>query len=532
MSIERLHTRFIRSPGLLLLVLSCVVVMALHGGPIWSGVGAGFFNGHVWVVSHVAEMLSGSASPETYTMKIGAPEGADLRLIAWVPLIIAAPLSLLLGAPIATWIVTILGFWAAWWVTIKLIQRMSQVNVWVSAGAAATYVFGSFSLGLLANGQLAKLQLWALPLLLLSVDKLIREDGGWLRTAMLVLGASMAMGFTSPSIGLVMPMAVTTWVAVRTPWTRRGLAFGLLGLMLAAVGLLPAYLYHSLPSVGEAGFVPAQPIPGLIPPENLNPVATWKSLVGWDLSWDRSASAINHVGVLGWASIVGGLVAAVRFPRAAATGLSLTFVGIIFALGPEVERQGVRWVLPAAILEEYSYPLSKSGMYYRFTQVAALGLAICMAQLVERIRWLGAVCVVSSLSFGFWVTSDLWPRPIRPIPNAELLALMSDDPLPGAVLEFPLSHIDTEGDHRLLGQIIHQRATSVLPRNIVVRGVPRLERLERLSQSEDAGQALKAEGFRYVILHNPRREQRRFELLSQRLGEPKGNAALAVWTLP
>ena len=109
---------------------------------------------------------------------------------------------------------------------------------------------------------------------------------------------------------------------------------------------------------------------------------------------------------------------------------------------------------------------------------------------------------------------------------------MSDDPLPGAVLEFPLSHIDTEGDHRLLGQIIHQRATSVLPRNIVVRGVPRLERLERLSQSEDAGQALKAEGFRYVILHNPRREQRRFELLSQRLGEPKGNAALAVWTLP
>jgi len=118
------------------------------------------------------------------------------------------------------------------------------------------------------------------------------------------------------------------------------------------------------------------------------------------------------------------------------------------------------------------------------------------------------------------------------VPNAELLQALADDPRDGAVLEFPMAHLDTEGDHRLLAQLVHGRPTSVLPQNIVVRGAPRLEHLTRLSQTEDAVTALQTAGFRYVLLHNPRREQRLLSMLSRRLGEPQGDRALAVWSLP
>ena len=62
------------------------------------------------------------------------------------------------------------------------------------------------------------------------------------------------------------------------------------------------------------------------------------------------------------------------------------------------------------------------------------------------------------------------------------MASIASDPVPGAVLELPLAHLDTEGERRLLGQLIHQRPTTVLARNMVVRGQPRLERLERFQE--------------------------------------------------
>jgi len=527
----QLFREMTQKPYLWAATLTVVAVFALHGGASPVDVGGGFFNGHVWVVSHVSEMLSGSVPLHSFTDKMGAPDGADLRLIAWAPVLIAAPLSWVVGAPVATWVVTILGLWVSWVVVAMLIRRVVDVSTTVALAAASTYVFGAFGLGLLANGQLAKLQLWCLPLLLLCVDKLIR-DVAVLRPALMVLLSSIVMAFTSPSIALVMPPAVGVWVLLRSRWTPRGVWIAGIALIAAAVGLVPAYIYHSLPATGVAGFVPASPVPGLEPPSNLNPVTTWSNLLGMGVRWDRSVSAINHVSAVGGAALLAGVLALVRRPRVAASGLALCVVGVVLALGPEVEASGTTWLFPAALLERFGYPLTESGMYYRFVQVAALGLSICMATLVLWRPMIGYGFMAASLASGVYVTADLWPRVTRPVPNADLLQALADDPREGSVLEFPMAHLDTEGDHRLLAQLVHGRPTSVLPQNIVVRGAPRLEHLTRLSQTEDATTALQTAGFRYVLLHNPRREKRLLAMLSQRFGEPKGNGALAIWLLP
>ena len=436
-----------------------------------------------------------------------------------------------MGAPAATWLATVAGLWLAWVVTAQLVRRVAGVQVWVSLAAASTYVFGAFALGLLANGQLAKLQLWCLPLVLLCADRLIRSEIAVVKVG-LVFVSSLVMAFTSPSVALVMPPALVAWVMARAPHTSGGIKGAACALVAAALGLLPAYLYHSAPPIGVPGFVPAMPIPGLEVPSNLSPVVTGAGLLGLGVHWDRAVAAINHVSAVGLPALLVGLLALVRFPRVAAAGLALSAVGVVLALGPEIQVGGVLWLLPASLLERFDYPLKESGMYYRFVQVAALGLAFCMASLAKRRRWLGHVAIVASLLAGVHATAELWPRPIRSVPNAEILASLAEDPRPGAVLEFPLAHIDTEGDHRILAQIIHGRATSVLPRNIVVRGIPRLERLERKSQSMNAAEALEVEGFRYVLLHRPRRESRLLEALTRQLGSPEGNGRLAIWALP
>ena len=163
---------------------------------------------------------------------------------------------------------------------------------------------------------------------------------------------------------------------------------------------------------------------------------------------------------------------------------ALVVAGAVFALGPTIEAFGFKWLMPAYLKEITRYPITESGMYYRFSQVATLGLALAVCRLGQALprHAVPAVLVIAGINLAENVreTSRLWPRSLTAIPNAELMESMAQDPTQGAVLELPLAHLDTEGERRLLGQLIHRRPTTVLARNMVVRGQPRLERLERL----------------------------------------------------
>ena len=108
---------------------------------------------------------------------------------------------------------------------------------------------------------------------------------------------------------------------------------------------------------------------------------------------------------------------------------------------------------------------------------------------------------------------------------------MAADPVPGAVLELPLAHIDTEGERRLVGQLIHGRPTTVLARNMVIQGQPRLERLSAVLRSPNARRELQQMGVRYVVLHRMRGHRALLQSVSEKLGPPQDDGSLAVWVV-
>jgi hypothetical protein len=512
-------------------LITLVLLVVLHKGWTNGLIGGGFHPGHVWAVDQVAAMLFSGESWSGWTYRIGAPDPVHLRLIGWAPLIVAAPLSKIVGAGAATWIAIGLGFALTVRITSRLLERVTDAQPAVAAAASMVYAFSPFALGVLANGQLAKMQLWCLPLLLLTTERW-KERWDWAR-ALALVGAAAVMGFTSPSVGLVAPVALGVWLILRSEYNRRGVALAGGALALTAFGLAIPWLMHTVEVGGTAGLVPAAPVPGLQHPPALNPVATMGSLLVASGPWDGSRAAINNVAGLGAPALLCALIALALAWRRMALAVGLVAAGAVFALGPSVDAMGFKWVLPAQLMEWSGYPIVESGMYYRFSQVATLGLAVALCHLAAAIPrqaiWVAIIAAGINLAEGVRETRAIWPRPLSPIPHLELMQTMADDPTEGAVLELPLSHLDTEGERRLLGQLIHRRPTTVLARNMVVRGQPRLERLARISTDPSA---LRNAGFRYVLLHSPGRHRQEFQQLEAALGPNQGTRQLGLWVVP
>tara|TARA_B100000530_G_scaffold223545_1_gene143898 strand:- start:343 stop:1965 length:1623 start_codon:yes stop_codon:yes gene_type:complete len=525
-----------RKPLACLAVVVTLMFVVLHRGLGLDNIGGGFHPGHVWVIDQVAQMMQGSESWSGWTQRIGYPEPVFLRLIAWVPLLVAAPVAMVFGAPAAMLFIIVVGLIASAWASAALIQRLTGSGWTASAGAALVYCMGPFALGVMANGQLAKMQLWCLPLVLLCSDKVLREGG----RGLLVLGlflASLAMGFTSPSVGLVAPAALAVLIVFRTLWLDAGAFRAFCVLAVVAVAMCVPFLMHTVEVSGTVGLLPAAPVPGLVAPESLAPVANIAGLFWGAGAWNPEHSAINNVAALGLPAVLALAVALTRPRPSVLLGFSLFLVGVLLALGPSQVWGENRWILPAYLLDIAGYPMQKSGMYYRFVQVAALGLALATASLASRWSKRGWVLAwaVGLLSFmdGVRGTEQIWPRQMKPVASYSLFESMAADPVRGAVLEFPLGHLDTEGERRLVAALIHQRSTTALARNTIVRGTPRLERLAAIIEGRNAEEVLAQAGFRYVLLHRPKEPASRSlrTKLESHLGSPSGDQNLALWVI-
>jgi hypothetical protein len=293
---------------------------------------------------------------------------------------------------------------------------------------------------------------------------------------------------------------------------------------------------HTIEITGTAGLVPAAPVPGLKSPTALSPVATLSSLVWAQGPWNGARMAINNVAGLGLPAVLAGLGAGILLRRKSVLGLGLFVAGSVLSLGPTTLALGYQWLLPSALLEWGGYPLSDSGMYYRFVQLAALGLSISVAQLAHRSpkgsTWVALAIGLLTVGAGIRETKILWPRSLSPIPHQDLYRQMAASKEPGAVLELPLAHLDTEGERRLLGQLIHRRPTTVLARNMVVIGQPRLERLARMLRGRDPSGELSKAGFRYILLHSPASSPSEYESLVSAFGPSIGSRGLGVWVVP
>lgn len=508
------------------------VLIGLHSGWTTGSIGGGFHPGHVWAVDQVAAMLSGAESWSGWTRRIGAPDPVHLRLIGWAPLLFAAPLSWVMDTGYAMWVAMALGFVLTARVTAALLESVSGSDPWVASASAWIYTLSPFALGVLANGQLAKMQLWCLPWILLAADRGLRS-GFTIRRIGAVLIASVVTGFTSPSVGLVVPVALGVWVILRADRNRSGLGASAIALAAVAVGLAVPWLVHTIEVSGTAGLVPAAPVPGLNHPAALSPVATFGTLALATGPWDGIQSAINNVSGIGAVALVAAVPALVVGRWSMRLGASLLAVGGLCSLGPSINAWGYKWVLPAQVMEWTGYPIVQSGMYYRFAQVAALGLALLLCEGCRRLprhAWaVAAVIAALNAAENIRETSTLWPRMLRPIPHAEIMQAMADDPVEGAVVELPLGHLDTEGERRLLGQLVHGRNTTVLARNMVVIGQPRLERIARLVSQPSA---LRSAGFRYILLHEPNRNREALRQLTLIYGQSQGNRQLGMWVVP
>ena len=420
----------------------------------------GFFHGgHVWVLDHVAAVLSGARPPETRSAMLGVPGAVELRPVALVPAAVAALLQPMLG-PVASYdAVLVLSFACAALCAHALLRALGGTP-WACAAAALTYAACPFALGALGSGQLAKIQHWTLPLLLLCWVGAAR--GRWVSAA-LSLPAAAALAFTAPTMALWAPFAGAPWL-LHALWQRRRAGVGpllgataavglALGLTAAVLVLARAWYEPDLPQVDQA-FVPAVRLAGGRVHE-LSPVATlggllWRPADPGRVDW----RTVSHVACLGVPLLVVALPLGLWRAPGRWAALATTLAGALLALGPRLLLSdgpalvaGFELSLPAAGLDALGYPTARSGMYYRAAVLGSLGLAMLLAGGASRVRGGAALAwgvAAAQVGFAVWATGFLWPRPVLPVPGPGLAALAAQDPTPGAVLHLP-ARVDDGG---------------------------------------------------------------------------------------
>ena len=263
-----------------------------------------------------------------------------------------------------------------------------------------------------------------------------------------------------------------------------------------------------------------------------------------ELTASQQASQSVQVAYMGWPVLaVGAAVSVSRFVgRGLGWGTLLT--GAVLSLGPRmagadgfIQREdGQELLLPALLLAELGYPIARSGMYYRFLVLAALGGGLLIAAGSGRRWWLAWLLAAGVVGEGIHETRALWPRPSAPVPGRAALADMAADWSQGAVLAFPLKVDDHGGGEQILLSTLHERPTNGLPRDMQ-RQPPTEDALQWMAEaaaSDNGAAFLRERGVRYVLwlswLRN-RRDDLSLDEVKSVLGEPEQDDGLLWWTL-
>ncbi len=526
--------------------------LALHPGT-HHAVGA-FHDGHVWCFDHIARMLTGELALEPTTRRIGWPGVSQLQLIAWLPAVLAVPLNVLFG-PLAAYNVLLLAApGAAALTTTLLLQRVTGARPLTCAGASLLYALSPYVLGVLASGQTAKLWHALVPLWLLTLSWAARSP----RWAGMVGAPAVAavMAFTVPSYALYLPFLAAPFCLGEFVVARKRRIVAALCMLvaLAASGgaLLAAKSYYDAADLEGAtrAFRPATAVPlgTLLVPAQMAQIEEVLYGLG-DIRLDPLET--NHVTYLGVPLLVIGAIAALVPARGTWFGLTTLAVGLLLAGGPYLAGTTGYWQidgelvkLPAWVLDEFGYPTSRSGMYYRAVLFASLGLAALVAGAADRLRAAGPVV---ALGIGLWhpwsalqVHPDLYPRTVQELPGLALYQRMADDPTPGAVIDYPLFLQDTANGRHLLAATLHGRAVAALPRdNNHVSHTGLLDDHVRFALDRGSPEAARAHLFAQgvafltwnsaLVGYGPAGVNR--EALVRGLGEPDWQDGVSVWRL-
>ena len=536
----------------------------LHGGfrELLSGqhvIGA-FHDSHVWGFDQVARLLAGTESAWRTTDRLGWPHTVALPLVAWVPAVWVAPVRFFLGPVEAFNLALVLGPVVTVGVTWLWLRDVFRAPALSAAAASVCMALCPYALGCLASGQVEKVQLWCLPLVLWCADRAVRGSLRW--WFFLALGTAAA-AFTSPFSALVLPFALVAQLAGSLGTTVRvRRVVGVLGVVALVLAGVRGY-YGSIESApmdggahqfGSARMVSAFS-PGTPPAEEalLEPsiVAQPQEMLLGRHGRQPGPTRVAHVTYLGLPFLLVFVLGGIREWRGRWLAVSLVGLGIALAMGPRLAVEGA-WlevggrgvVLPAAWLEALGYPTRESGMYYRFIQLSSLGLALCLGVGVGTRfgRWgpvlacvLGGLQVADSLRY----TADLWPRTLEPVPHEDVFRQWAMDPVPGAVVDLPLAADQRAGGVYMLAATLHGRSTTALARQSRPDELPHLLRvrnwLEEAIVLEDParGRALLASrGIQYVACHaRCMRTRDRVLELRAALGPGEGSDSMQWWRM-
>ncbi|MCP4804572.1 MAG: hypothetical protein GY913_29715 [Proteobacteria bacterium] len=402
-----------------------------------------FGGAHVWSLDYMGGIVRGEHALGGLTDEMGYPGMRQAQFLAWLPALIAMPLSAIWG-PLGAYNMQVLfapaiaaGFTAAW------VRRATDADGWTAALAGCLYGLSPYMLATLSGGNIDKIQIGFYPCWLLLAWTLLHARRGWLVLPLFpLMGAAMA--FTEPYFGLFLPLFAGPLLMLRSAWRRslREGAWSFLALSLTGAGMVPAKSYYAMEE-GMRGplqmFQPSVIMPGIDPPMFQEPVATLRNLLIRPFAIPDDPSEVVHVSTLGLPLLIGLMVVLIparRYRQARELGfwLLVAGIGLVVAIGSQLMIDG-SWQtspfsdgpfhLPMELLERVGYPLAKGGQYYRANPIIVLGLVTALAAgvaLLDR-RWkqLAWLILPLNLVHGFWASASMFPRSVEPYPGYEVL---------------------------------------------------------------------------------------------------------------
>jgi len=345
-------------------------------------------------VHWLAAALSGLGAHGPFQLS-ATPTGLDASdaLMDPASVLLMAPISALAGGGIE-------GFGLAWNALPALGLLASALGAWIWArawlgdedpgawGAGTAAALAASSLWALHQLEVGRSECFLYPAYALHGGLLFAalRHGGWQRW----LGAGLSLllvtwcGLSTVPLLLLLEAAVLAWALPKAPSLRRAIA-GLAALGAVGVGaclpMLWALRTHPPPSMAN---IDAR-VPG--------PAARLEALVGGQGDLLQGLPGYEVMPWLGWALVVGAVLAALRWRQARLPAL-LAAVLLSICAGPHPTLSDVGLVGPAALFEALPAPVGLVRGWVRMMGMLVPFVAVLAAAAVVRRPWLAVGLVV------------------------------------------------------------------------------------------------------------------------------------------
>lgn len=533
---------------------------------------------HVWGYWWVAEELAAGRLPLRTDLQ-HFPQSSRLFFIDTFGALISLPLQWLSGPVLAMNAVVIGCFWAAgmaaWGLARHVRAELFGAGPDADRDALIASVAYATSPHLVAqayNGITETLFAAGLPLATLGVLRLF--DRPTVPRAVVAAGGMALCMLANFYYGLFAVVGSTLLLVVFALVRRERIRWAALpkALVIAALvsgaAVLPVLMGFSASLDGEDAIV------------QRDPEFVWKSLVTHNITDVVSAFRpgkvyspdlkVLHgedlliVTYLGWALLGLAAVGLLRVKRWRDRLPWVAWCGVfaLLMLGPYLYVDGAyvtladrRIPLPFLALFEGVPLFERISHPFRFVMGVQLGLgvlaAVGLGALPKAVRYAAPLVVMVE---ALLLSPAPWPLPRSVGAMPEHVALLAEDPVPGAVLDLPISVANLERAVFLYWQTGHGRPSpyalneplpgvldrSHLARALLVAEAGRIDRLPPMLAELDlvvAGRALARLGVRYVVLHGtmypPERRDQSLTILRTALGPETATTAddRHVWRL-